>query len=89
MQGGQVPGVEGGGAEDDSVVHGRGGGAATQGEGDDSLAGQTHQSIVTEGVEDLPDQGQESESGRFPVPVEPDISGPVTRSRKKRMKPNY
>ena len=89
MQGGQVPGFEGGGAEDDSVVHDRGGEAATQGEGDDSLAGQTHQSIVTEGMEDLPDQGLESESGKFPAPEEPDISGPVTRSRRKRMKPNH
>ena len=86
VQGGHFPGLEGGGADDDAAGP-EGGGAATQGEGGDSWAGQAEQSTVIEELEELPDQGQETEREGLPTPGEPDIIGPVTRSRRKLMNP--
>ena len=91
VQGGQVPGLDGGGGDDDAAVtEGEGGGAANQAEGGEPMAGQAIQTRVTEGIEDLPDPGpgQENENGGLTAPEEPDIIGPVTRSRRKLMKPN-
>ena len=77
VQGGQVPGLEGGGV--DVNVAG-----PAEGEDGESL---TEQITVIEELEELPDQGQETGSERLPKPEEPpDIIGPVTISRRKCMK---